>query len=775
VFGKIFRHELVTFPAKSPVATQSRIYLPVWELTMDNQEISKNGPPGFAGNLLNGLLTFMAAFTLAILITISAFSFSQLIFSGSLTAFSSLGFLSAMVSAVLIGFFVSLKSSLSGIVSIPQDRIAPIYALIVTQVMLQMPPGSDPSEAALLALAVICSTTLFTGLVLVILGKLRMGNLLRFIPYPVVGGFLAASGWLLFRGGIKLLTDGSPEEAMWHWFSGTAPFWNWFPGIVVAVTSVFLIRKFRHPLLTPIILLLSLVGFYASATFTGTSLDDLRLAGFLPVGLQAPWELDINWAVATHLPWHLLLDQSGLVATILVTTFVSIVLSSSAIELMTNQEADLNHELRLTGWSNLGAGFLGGMVGFHSLSLSRFSLDLGIPGRKVPVTAALMCVLLIPAAPLVLPYVPNLIPGALLLILGLLLLLEWIVDGWKKFSRADFCVVLLILLSVALIGYLEGVLVGTVAAVILFIIKYSQVSVVTTLADGRSVRSNVERPTWMLHSLEKEGERIMVLRLRGFIFFGTATELLSVIRDRIGAKNRPPIKTILIDFQRVTGFDSSAAVMLTRILGMARRKDFELALCGMSKRVTQELNAAGIGPDHEAISQFPDLDYALEWAEDKILDLIFQNEPISSLSLRAQLLNSWKEPEMVDRFLPYLERFEFTSGDVLIRQGDPANSMFFIESGHVTAQVEKDDGETLRLKRQGGGTVVGEIGLYLNVPRTASVIADTGGVAYPLTRQALDRITRENSDLASAFHRYIVSILATRNASINISFQQSGD
>jgi SulP family sulfate permease len=287
------------------------------------------------------------------------------------------------------------------------------------------------------------------------------------------------------------------------------------------------------------------------------------------------------------------------------------------------------------------------------------------------------------------------------------------------------------------------------------------------------MRSNVERPTWTVQSLEKEGERIMVLRLRGFIFFGTATELLSVIRDRIGAQNRPAVKFILIDFQRVTGFDSSAAVMLTRILGLARRKAFELALCGMSKRVTRELESAGIGPDSPEISQFPDLDYALEWAEDKTLELIFQNEPLSSLSLRAQLLNSWKEPEMVDRFLPYLEKFNYTSGDVLIQQGDPADSMLFIESGHVTAQVEKDDGEMLRLKRQGGGTVVGEIGLYLNIPRTASVVADSEGVAYRLTRQALDRISRENSDLASAFHRYIISILATRNASINISFQQA--
>ena len=721
--------------------------------------------------ILEGVIISAAGATLTVMITIGAFSYSRLIFAGELDGYGPLGFVSAMVSAVIIGLFVSLRSSLAGVVAIPQDRIAPIYALIVAQIVSQMPEHQDPSVAAVLALGVIISTTLLTGLILLILGKLRLGNLLRFMPYPVVGGFLAASGYLLLRGGLKLLTGGKDGAPVWDWLREAPGLENWVPGVALALTATVFIRRLRHPLITPLALLLALAAFFVISHSLDISIDTLRGSGLLPEELLPPWQVEIPLSTITHAPWHLVLQQGGLIATILVTTFVSIVLSSSAIELISNQEADLNHELRLTGTANLVTGCFGGMVGFHSLSLSRFSLDMGIPGRKVPILAALLCMIMIPAAPFVLPYVPNMIPGALLMVLGLLLLLEWVVDGYRKLTSMDFSVVLLILFTVALVGYLEGVLVGTVAAVILFIIKYSQVSVITSIATGQQIRSNVERPTWTLNALDKNGDCIHVLRLRGFVFFGTATELLNVIRQRVEDNSRVPVRFMILDFQSVTGFDSSAAVTMTRVKGMALRQGFQLVLCGINERVMADLGAANIDAIDESVGSFPDLDHALEWAENHILHTMGSKGEAFNNHLNDQLMHSWSDKDAVARFIPYLNKFSFKENDVLVQQGDASDSMLFIESGHVTTHVEKENGERLRLRRQSSGTVVGEIGMYLGIPRTASVIAESKGTAYRLTKDTLLRITRDEPLLAAAFHEYVSYNLAARNAFINSTYR----
>jgi SulP family sulfate permease len=88
-------------------------------------------------------------------------------------------------------------------------------------------------------------------------------------------------------------------------------------------------------------------------------------------------------------------------------------------------------------------------------------------------------------------------------------------------------------------------------------------------------------------------------------------------------------------------------------------------------------------------------------------------------------------------FIAYLEKVDFPEGDLLIRQGERPNDVLFLEQGEVSVYLESRDGTRARLRRTGRGTVIGEIGFYLDSPRSASVIADKPGTAYRLTREAL--------------------------------------
>ncbi len=118
--------------------------------------------------------------------------------------------------------------------------------------------------------------------------------------------------------------------------------------------------------------------------------------------------------------------------------------------------------------------------------------------------------------------------------------------------------------------------------------------------------------------------------------------------------------------------------------------------------------------------------------------------------------------EQMHRIIRYLQRQEFAAGDYLMRQGAESDDLFFVESGQVTSQIENPGQRPLRLETMCGGRTVGEMGFYLNAPRSAAVIADEASVTYRLSRDALERMELEEPQAALAFHRLMVQLLGER-------------
>jgi SulP family sulfate permease len=118
----------------------------------------------------------------------------------------------------------------------------------------------------------------------------------------------------------------------------------------------------------------------------------------------------------------------------------------------------------------------------------------------------------------------------------------------------------------------------------------------------------------------------------------------------------------------------------------------------------------------------------------------------------------------IDSVLKYLEPIQVDAGNFLIRQGDPPGAIYFIESGQVTAQFEFSDGQrqSIRLETMRGGHIVGEIGFYLNQPRTAAVVTDKPSTIYRLTREALSEMERDDPEAASLFHQLVIRLLSRR-------------
>jgi SulP family sulfate permease len=314
-----------------------------------------------------------------------------------------------------------------------------------------------------------------------------------------------------------------------------------------------------------------------------------------------------------------------------------------------------------------------------------------------------------------------------------------------------------------MVGYPEGVATGIVAAVVLFVHNYSRVNVVSHALSGADLRSNVDRPVRAQRRLREVGEQIYVLRLQGFIFFGTANHLLHEVRDRAADARRQGLRFAIMDFRRVSGLDSSAVFSLWKAHQLARRLGFTLIMTQVNPEIARQLALGGLEPaELPSFRMFPDLDHALEWCENLLLTAELNGTNGHDSHLSEQLKELWPQEVSADRLLPYLQREEVAPGTHVIRQAELSESLYFIESGLVTARMEFEDGRALRLRTMGAGTVVGEVGLFLGGKRTASVVAEKPCTIYRLSSDSLQRMRRDDPELALAFHRFVVCLLAER-------------
>jgi SulP family sulfate permease len=522
---------------------------------------------------LGGLLGFTETFF--------AISLVSLIFSGQMAEYLNVGVSIALLASAATLILTNLLSSLRSGIGALQDGPNVLMAVVVGSLVGSTSLGQSGNLLATVLTTMVLAT-LTTGLFLLAMGVFRLGGLARYIPYPVVGGFLAGTGWLLIRGSIEVVT-GLPVT-----FSSLGRLLNpeiitlWLPAVIVALTLLIGLQKLRTFLTLPALLVGLFVAFYLVLWITGTPLSSAREMGLLLVSdegllLQLP-----NPELLKSADLGAVLGQAGNIAVMAGIALVSLMLNATSLELVFQNEVDINRELRAAGVTNLFTSLAGGMIGFLSVSLSPLIHRTKSRSRLPSFIAAGLVAFVLFFGFGTLAYFPKAILGGLLLFLGIDFLNEWVISSLKRFTPIEYGVVLLILIVIASTDFLIGVGVGLIAMVIMFVVSYSRVSVVQHILSGDQVHSNVERNAIEQRELARQGEMVYIVELRGFLFFGTANSMVDLIRDRISNKSKIPPKFILIDFKHVTGLDSSAALSFVKTEQLAIKNDFKIVLTGAS-------------------------------------------------------------------------------------------------------------------------------------------------------------------------------------------------
>jgi SulP family sulfate permease len=727
---------------------------------MNTSELKRNFQPSvLLPSLSAGLIN-------AIIIISVEISLAALIFSGELSQFLPRGIGMMLIGTVVVTIFIALTSSLINMVGVPQDTPAALMALMVAGVAATL-KGQNPEAIYSTAVGAIMLGSLLTGLLFIILGWFKLSGFARYVPYPVVGGFLAGTGYLLVKGSFGVLVGAPLSFATASKFFEVPFLWNWLPGILFGLLLLLVLRRFSHFLILPGSVILAMVLFYVFLFVSGISIEQAGANGWLlgpfpEGGLFKLFTLE-NFSL---IQWSAIFGNSETYLTLFGLSVISLLLNASGLEVIYKKDIDLDRELIAAGGANLLGGLLGFPVGYQTLGFSALPNRFGAKSRLVGVSTGLFCLAALFLGASVISYFPRFVMGGMLFFLGLSFLAEWLVDSYKQLPRIDYALIWVMLIIIDRIGFLAAIGAGVVISSLLFVVSYGRVNVIKNVFYGGTLHSRVERPQRHRSYLAEHGDQIQVLVLQGFIFFGSIQRILENIRKRMTVKDESELKYLVLDFRQVKRLDSSAVFGVTRLKQLVEAGNIVMAWSGLSDDIHDQMERGGLLLGQgESFSIQPSLDHALEWCEKKLLA---NEKEQPTIDLGKSILSTLNRTfPGITRIKEFMERVDIQAGEYFIRQGEASNDLFYIESGLVTVEFETIKGEVVRLRSIKSGATLGEITLYLGGVRSASVKAEEASTIYRLSSENVQKMQKEDPALAAVLHEWIARTLAERLAENN--------
>lgn len=699
-------------------------------------------------------------------------SFAAMIFAGPLEVHAQRGMGLTLAGALLLIFVTALFSGFRPNINIPQDAPTAIFAGAAAGIAATM--GAGHTEAAFITVvAALMLSTLSTAVLFLLAGRWRLAEYVRFMPYPVVAGFLAGTGWLLTKGSLEVMTGLSLNWSTLAELLDRQALWLWLPGATYALVLFTCLRRWSHFLILPGSLVGTLVLYHALLFLIGLDMSQARdmglfFAAFAKGGIWpafAPADMH-------QVQWSAVLAQLPTLAIIPFISLLGLLLNTGGVELASRRDLDLNRELLVNGGSNALAALAGAPPGYSALSLSMLGFKTGADTRIVGLTAALVLTGTLFFGGQILAVFPKALLGGFLLLLGLMFLSDWIVDTRARMPRADYLIVLAVFGTIGVFGYLQGVLLGLLVTVFLFVVRFSKIPALHAASSIASTRSRRQRSLPHQRLLAIHGGKARVFDLNGYLFFGSVNSLTSAIMEAI-TKEEP--RFIVVDFHRVSGFDISAVNNFVRLAQRLANRRAAFVLAGAPGLFVDLLRQVGGRDMTTHLHVFPDRNTTLEWCEDRLLEEAGQvmaagtaqahrarSELFDEVSdlLLGRLARQEAVENLLERLGPFLEIRRYVPGETLLGAGETAAGMMFVLRGVVREIGVNEAGRQTVLRSLGPWAFFAEPAAYASWTSPLTYTAESETEVGLFSPDALLALEADAPQTALEMHRLVVEALS---------------
>ena len=669
----------------------------------------------------------------------SQVSFATLIFSGALAPYASQG-----VGLVLFGNFaaclvVALAGGYRGVIA----GLSP--ALVVGMSLIASTTGARGDALFVSVSASLILSALLAGVLCLLIGRLRLAYLVRFIPYPVAAGFVAGIGGSVCLAAMSLMVD----EVDWSTLPALLELdalWRWGPGFAFGIGLYRAMKRWRNPLILPIGVALAVAAYHLALAELDISAAQAREAGLLLTGTADGnlWPA-LRPADLARVEWAALASQIPNMQALIVIAFIAVVMNIAGLEVATKQELDWDREFRAGGLASLAAGLGGGTIATIVVPASLRSRLLGADTSLTGIVAALVI-----ASPLFLgdgflELVPAALVGGMLVFAGLGMLDQGLAASYRRLPRTEFGIVMLIFAATFAFGLLEGVAAGMLATVVFFVVRLSRVDPIGSRFTAREQRSNKARPVPERAILREEGASAQAYRLRGYIFFGTVRPLADRLRESLRGGTRP--SCLMLDFAAVSGLDFSAVNVLCQLLETVDAAGTRVVLSASPEHLTRAFERNLPASVFARVFVEPNADRALERCEEIVIaawkareDLARQRRGAllehAAADLERYLDRQIRFEELTDELSEWLDPREYGAGETLAGPDTAQEGLQLLLTGRVSAH----DAAGSRLYQCGPGDAVRPVGV-LEEKEVAAMVADEPCrtlVVTPSTRRWLE-------------------------------------
>lgn len=685
-------------------------------------------------------------------------AFSQVIYSGVLSDFLPFGVAFSLMGAGFLALIICLYSDIPSAIARPQDEPLPMVILLAQSIGAYFASGH---AAFLTILAMMVLTGIITGMTLYLFGKLQWGKLARYFPFPVVAGLLAGSGLLLVLTSLHQILP--LHELSWVGISKLSDPYSvllWLPSILYGVIVFILSMRFKSTLLFPASIVVGIALFYLVSFGVGISIESLKSHGLLlamsPISVSHVVE---KITLSDPIQWHFLIINIPIMIAIAFICVISLLFITNSLELTFSKTVDFNKELKVAGVANIISACAGGIVGYHGLGNAIIASKFSANNRIVGIVCGICCfaVLIFPS---IIHYFPIFILVGLVIFLGISLFYSWTFAINSRLRNVDRLLIYTVILTVLSLGFIRGMVVGILIAILFFTYTYSKVNIVRYVFSGKRLSSPYQRDPTATTILKMHGDQIVFVRLQGFIFFGSANSLVEHVKGLLESRCDSPVKYIIYDVSKVSGFDTSSFLSFERIAEFAQDNHLTVIVTGFDKN-TFNMSAALVATvlSQSGIMIVENVDDAINHCELGILGSEgYDSSKVENeiISLEDYLGNK----SFVNDIKMLFEEIALSEGEHLVRQDDLSHELFYLESGLLEVCIEEQNGGKQILSIIGPGNIVGEVAFYLHSKRSASVVAKKNCIIRKLSQKNLKKMKADCPELAYTLQQAIICLLS---------------
>jgi len=671
----------------------------------------------------------------------------------------------AVLGTVVFSLIAPFFNGKEGLVSIPSAAAATVVSVFVTELSKKagVPAYYIPIYVTLL--------TAFSGLVQFLIGNFGGGKFIKYIPYPVIAGYLSGVAVLLLLSQLPRVL-GAPKGISLIDTLFSPNHWNWQSICIGGFTilgSVYSKKIFKKMPQSVFGLLTGIIVYFTLAIFDHNLLslknNTLVIGDISEAASNLTKIVSNRWSLFPFVTFDNFISM--IVPGITLSLLLSITTLNTCVVLdgITYTNHDPKRELVIQGIGNIASAFTGGIPCSGVMTSTLENLNAGGKTGKSTFFYGLFSLFVLMFLSKLLAWIPIAALAGILTVVAVKMIDFKVLSMLKNKSTIfDFIVIVAVVVAAANLDLIKASGVGIAMAILLFLREQMGVSVIRRKLFGNQIFSKKIRVATERKVLEEKGAQTLIIELQGQLFFGTTDQLYSKLEPFYST-----CKYIVLDMRRIQSVDYTAANMLKKILARIREKNTRLFFTSIPVSLptgqnvkTYFANLGLIESDH--LHYYDDIDGALLWIEEDILETehVHLYDNTKPLDLHELELFDGFPHDAIHHLEDCVEVREFSANETIFKGGDKGDEIYFVRKGNIKIVLTLSDGKQFHLLTIGTGGVFGEMAFIDKVMRSADAISADHTNLYVLSRDKFNRVTASHPEVSGMVFERLALLIANR-------------